>query len=100
MRKNQEIKGKRNYEKTEIGNQGNYIDGDLSQQKLVLLSTHIVSDLEAVANEIILLRKGVFHSGGSSRICIFIKKRISRSPTYPFYILGNLFPITESFNLR
>ena len=32
---------------------------DLSQQKLVLLSTHIVSDLEAVANEIILLRKGV-----------------------------------------
>ena len=35
------------------------IIGDLSQQKLVLLSTHIVSDLEAVANEIILLRKGV-----------------------------------------
>ena len=29
MRKNQEIKGKRNYEKTEIGNQGNYIDGDI-----------------------------------------------------------------------
>lgn len=35
------------------------IISDLSQQKLVLLSTHIVSDLEAVANEIILLRKGV-----------------------------------------
>ena len=32
---------------------------NLSQQKLVLLSTHIVSDLEAAANEIILLRKGV-----------------------------------------
>lgn len=31
----------------------------LSQQKLVLLSTHIVSDLEAAANEIILLRKGI-----------------------------------------
>lgn len=30
----------------------------LSQQKLVLLSTHIVSDLEAVANEAILLKKG------------------------------------------
>lgn len=30
----------------------------LSQQKIVLLSTHIVSDLEAVANEIILLKKG------------------------------------------
>ena len=35
------------------------IISDLSQQKLVLLSTHIVSDLEAVANAIILLRKGV-----------------------------------------
>ena len=31
----------------------------LSQQRLVLLSTHIVSDLEAVANEIILLKNGV-----------------------------------------
>ena len=41
-----------------------------------------------------------FHSGGSNRICIFIKKRISRSSTYPFYIFGNLFLITESFNLR
>ena len=30
----------------------------LSRQKLVLLSTHIVSDLEAAANEIILLKKG------------------------------------------
>lgn len=30
----------------------------LSQQKLVLLSTHIVSDIEAVANEVILLKKG------------------------------------------
>ena len=46
------------------------------------------------------LRWPLFHSGGSSRICIFIKKRISRSSTYPFYIFGNLFPITESFNLR
>ena len=35
------------------------IISELSQQKIVLLSTHIVSDLEAVANEIILLRKGV-----------------------------------------
>lgn len=30
----------------------------LSQQKLVLLSTHIVSDLEAAANEVILLKHG------------------------------------------
>ena len=30
----------------------------LSQQKIVLLSTHIVSDLEAAANQVILLKKG------------------------------------------
>ena len=34
------------------------IISNLSQQKAVLLSTHIVSDLEAVANEVILLKKG------------------------------------------
>ena len=31
----------------------------LSRQRLVLLSTHIVSDLEAAASEVILLKKGV-----------------------------------------
>ncbi|MBQ6788821.1 MAG: ABC transporter ATP-binding protein [Clostridia bacterium] len=35
------------------------IISNLSRQKTVLLSTHIVSDLEAVAHEIILLKKGV-----------------------------------------
>ncbi len=30
----------------------------LSQQKIVLLSTHIVSDIEAIANQVILLKKG------------------------------------------
>lgn len=34
------------------------IISNLSQQKTILLSTHIVSDLEAVANKIILLKKG------------------------------------------
>ena len=34
------------------------IISSLSQQKLILLSTHIVSDLEAAANEVILLKKG------------------------------------------
>ena len=34
------------------------IISNLSRQKTVLLSTHIVSDLEAVANEIIFLKKG------------------------------------------
>lgn len=35
------------------------IISNLSRQKTVLLSTHIVSDLEAVANEMILLKKGL-----------------------------------------
>lgn len=34
------------------------IISNLSQQKTILLSTHIVSDLEAIANEMILLKKG------------------------------------------
>lgn len=46
------------------------------------------------------LRRSLFHPGRNSRICIFIKKRISRSPTYPFYIFENLFPVTEIFNPR
>lgn len=35
------------------------IISSLSQQRIVLLSTHIVSDLEAVANEVVLLKKGI-----------------------------------------
>ncbi len=31
---------------------------DYAQSKIVLLSTHIVSDIEAIANEVILLKKG------------------------------------------
>ena len=34
------------------------IISNLSRNKIVLLSTHIVSDLEAIANQIILLKKG------------------------------------------
>ena len=32
----------------------------LSKDRIILLATHIVSDLEAIADEILLLRKGVF----------------------------------------
>lgn len=35
------------------------IISDLSQQKIVLLSTHIVSDIEAIANQVISLKKGI-----------------------------------------
>ena len=33
---------------------------ELSEDRLVLLSTHIVSDVEYVANEIILMKEGKF----------------------------------------
>lgn len=38
---------------------------ELSQEKIVLLSTHIVSDVEDVANEIMMMKKGKFEFCGS-----------------------------------
>ena len=39
---------------------------ELSEERLVLLSTHIVSDVEYIANEIILMKDGKFFFTGSS----------------------------------
>lgn len=41
------------------------IISDLSEQKIIILSTHIVSDVEAVAKEVILLKHGQFIEKGS-----------------------------------
>lgn len=38
---------------------------ELSEERLVLLSTHIVSDIEYVANEIILMKDGSIQSSGT-----------------------------------
>lgn len=39
---------------------------ELSEERLVLLSTHIVSDVEYIANEIILMKEGQFFFTGSA----------------------------------
>ncbi|CQR24097.1 ABC transporter ATP-binding protein [Streptococcus varani] len=38
---------------------------NLSREKIVILSTHIVSDLESVADEILILKDGILQSRGS-----------------------------------
>lgn len=43
------------------------IISDLSARKIILLSTHIVSDVEAIAKEIIILKNGQFLQQGSSQ---------------------------------
>lgn len=43
------------------------IISDLSAHKIILLSTHIVSDVEAIAKEIIILKNGKFLQQGSSQ---------------------------------
>ena len=38
---------------------------ELAQDRLVLLSTHIVSDIEYIANEILLMKDGEIRTSGS-----------------------------------
>ena len=40
---------------------------ELSEERLVLLSTHIVSDIEHIANEIILMKDGEIKASGTSK---------------------------------
>ncbi len=50
---------------------------DLSQNKTVLLSTHIVSDIEAVANEVILLKKGrVLEIGKPAELLVLLEGKV------------------------
>ncbi len=39
---------------------------ELAAERIVLLSTHIVSDVEYIAKEILLMREGRFHAGGTA----------------------------------
>lgn len=43
---------------------------ELSREKIVILSTHIVSDVESIANEIIMLKdKGIFYKDNIQNLC-------------------------------
>lgn len=39
---------------------------ELAEERMVLLSTHIVSDIEYIANEILLMKEGKIHAAGTS----------------------------------
>lgn len=50
---------------------------ELAQDRLVLLSTHIVSDVESIANEILLMKDGEFlHTGTPEEIIESIPERV------------------------
>ena len=50
---------------------------ELAQDRLVLLSTHIVSDVESIANEILLMKDGEFlHTGTPEEIIEGIPERV------------------------
>ena len=52
---------------------------ELSQDRLVLLSTHIVSDIEYIANQILLMQNGkIFHSGTQEEILNEVPIRVWR----------------------
>ena len=57
---------------------------ELSENRLVLLSTHIVSDVEFIANEIILMKEGKFFYTGSTEVLVgsidFVLHSIGMSP--------------------
>lgn len=50
---------------------------ELAQERLVLLSTHIVSDVEYIANEILLMKDGnIVHSGTPDEIISDVPQRV------------------------
>lgn len=50
---------------------------ELAEERLVLLSTHIVSDIEYIANEILLMKDGkIMHKGTTSEIIHFMPETV------------------------
>ncbi len=87
---------------------GNLIS-ELSEDRLVLLSTHIVSDVEYVANEIILMKEGkFFYTGTSDEIilsmdmfvwnCIIPKSELNNYMKK--YLIGNVRTVSDGVELR
>lgn len=72
---------------------------ELSEERLVLLSTHIVSDIEYIANEIMLMKNGkFFYTGNSKKLLSSMKKdvwqcQVDRNMVDKYmkeYIVGNI----------
>ena len=82
---------------------------ELSEDRLVLLSTHIVSDVEYIANEIILMKEGKFcYTGTSEKIistmnmsvwhCIIPKGELNSY--LKKYLAGNVRTVPDGIELR
>lgn len=82
---------------------------ELSENRLVLLSTHIVSDVEFIANEIILMKDGKFFYTGSTEDlvrsmdesvfqCVVPKNEVNWY--LQNYLVGNIKTIPEGAELR
>ncbi len=82
---------------------------ELSEERLVLLSTHIVSDVEYIANEIILMKEGKFFYTGTSEKIISTMNMFVWHCTIPKeelnsylkkYLVGNVRTISDGIELR
>lgn len=82
---------------------------ELSEDRLVLLSTHIVSDVEYIANEIILMKEGkFFYTGTSEKIISNMNMSvwhctISKGELNSYlkkYLVGNVRTVAGGIELR
>lgn len=82
---------------------------ELSEDRLVLLSTHIVSDVEYIANEIILMKEGTFFYTGTSENIISNMDMSVWHCTIPKgelnhylkkYLIGNVRTVSDGIELR
>ena len=82
---------------------------ELSEDRLVLLSTHIVSDVEYVATEIILMKEGKFFYTGTSDEIISSMDMSVWNCTVPKselnnymkkYLTGNVRTVSDGVELR
>ncbi len=82
---------------------------ELSEDRLVLLSTHIVSDVEYIANEIILMKEGKFFYTGTSEKIISTMNMSVWQCTIPKgelnsylkkYLVGNVRTMSDGIELR
>lgn len=82
---------------------------ELSEDRLVLLSTHIVSDVEYIANEIILMKEGKFFYTGTSEEIISNMNMSVLHCTIPKgdlnrylkkYLVGNVRTVAGGIELR
>lgn len=82
---------------------------ELSEERLVLLSTHIVPDVEHIANEILLMKDGKIRAAGTSQELIAAMPEQVWSATVPkkelaaymkAYKVSNVKTVAEGANLR